>query len=381
MINGYVFYEDGSECKNPLINITNLNSGAEWQVETNESSNYYQLVLVNGTDVNASEMLLFDVKSHDESQLNITPRNVTSEDINRGGIFDFNITLEVPHVLSFFDTGKPANPYPSIFGTHNGTITPYVTIYNVSTLYMYSCEGTGGHTEYVAFYYDPNRTEKITEGHWNGYTSDCHNVSFPAFTMFANHTYYYTIKTGSYPQIHHAPAVEAKGGMGIFNCTLFVDANGRSYTNWIPAIRLEGEKVNLVTVETNKTVYEQGEPVNITVRNGLNYGISIGFEGGCHGTVFRVQKFDNDTWTTLTTVCGYCLKCISDYFDPLSSKMYEWNQTVYADPANCGSLQQVLDGTYRIKIKYRYDNATEFSIYGAAYSNDFTITGGTGDST
>ena len=29
VIHGYVFYEDGSECKNPMINITNLNSSAE----------------------------------------------------------------------------------------------------------------------------------------------------------------------------------------------------------------------------------------------------------------------------------------------------------------------------------------------------------------
>ncbi|MCD6215394.1 MAG: hypothetical protein J7J46_10595, partial [Candidatus Desulfofervidus sp.] len=91
VIHGYVFYEDGSECKNPMINITNLNSGAEWQAETTPSSNYYQLVLVNGTDVNASDMLLFDVKSHDESQLNIASHKVTSEDTNRGGVFDFNI--------------------------------------------------------------------------------------------------------------------------------------------------------------------------------------------------------------------------------------------------------------------------------------------------
>jgi len=46
VIYGYIFYDDGSECKNPMINITNLNSGAKWQAETNESSNYYQLVLV-----------------------------------------------------------------------------------------------------------------------------------------------------------------------------------------------------------------------------------------------------------------------------------------------------------------------------------------------
>ena len=283
VIYGYVFYEDGSECKNPMINITNLNSGAEWQAETNECSNYYQLVLVNETGVNASEMLQFEVKNHDESQLNITSHKVTLEEINNGGIFNFNITLEAPEAPTAltFDTGKPANPYPSISGTHNGTITPYVTIYNVSKLYTYPCPGTGGHTEYVAFYHDPNRTEKITEGHWNGYASDWHNVSFSPFTMLANHTYYYTIKTGSYPQIHHAPVVEAKGGMGIINCTSFVDANGRSYTNWIPAIRLVGEIEILdliVSVTTDKQEYCTGEPVNVKIsltNNGLDTGLSF----------------------------------------------------------------------------------------------------------
>ena len=195
---------------------------------------------------------------------------VTSEDINRGGIFDPNITLEaqeVPTALTF-DTGKTANPYPSISGTHNGSITPYETIYNVSTLYTYPCPGTGGHTEYVAFYYDPNRTEKITEGHWNGYDSDWYNISFSSFTMLANHTYYYTLKTGSYPQIHHAPVVEAEEERGIINCTSFVDANGRSYTNWIPAIRLIGESANSAEVqdENPKLAFSSHyNPTNVSV--------------------------------------------------------------------------------------------------------------------
>lgn len=246
VIHGYVFYDDGSECKNPLINITNLNSGAKWQAETNHSSNYYQLVLANGTSVNASETLLFAVKSHDGNQSNITHRTVTSGDINNGGIFDLNITLEAPpEVPLVFDTGEPVNPYPSISGTHNGTITPYVTIYSVSTLYTYSCPGTGGHTEHVAFYY-PNGTKKIAEGHWNGYTGDWHNITIsPAFTMQANHTYYYAVRTGSYPQIHHTDELPAEEEMGIINCTSFVDANGRSYNNWIPTIRLEGKLMEL----------------------------------------------------------------------------------------------------------------------------------------
>ena len=198
---------------------------------------------------------------------------VTSEDINRGnrgGIFDPNITLEaqeVPTALTF-DTGKTANPYLSISGTHNGSITPYETIYNVSTLYTYPCPGTGGHTEYVAFYYDPNRTEKITEGHWNGYDSDWYNISFSSFTMLANHTYYYTLKTGSYPQIHHAPVVEAEEERGIINCTSFVDANGRSYTNWIPAIRLIGESANSAEVqdENPKLAFSSHyNPTNVSV--------------------------------------------------------------------------------------------------------------------
>jgi len=159
-------------------------------------------------------------------------------------------------------------------------------------------------------------------------------------------------------------------------CSEVADVSGDGVVTSLDALMIlqeAGQKENLVTVETDKMVYEQGEPVNITVRNGLNYEIRIGLETGCHGTVYHVQRFDNDTWTNLTTVCGYCLMAILDDINPMSSKMYDWNQTVYADQADCGSLHQVPEGTYRIKIRYRYYNATEFSIYGEAYSDDFTI--------
>jgi len=52
-----------------------------------------------------------------------------------------------------------------------------------------------------------------------------------------NETYNYTIRTGSYPQIHHTDALPTANGW--INCTNFTDANGRIYTDWIPAIRLE----------------------------------------------------------------------------------------------------------------------------------------------
>jgi len=236
LIYGWVNYSTGEPVNNPNVTITNLNTSEAFDAETNESSNYYQ-VLISSWNVSTDYVLHFNVSGNGNvAEFN---RSMMQEDIHNGGIFDFNITLEVPQVLPVFDTGEPDNPYPSISGTHNGTITPYVTIYNVSKLYTYPCGGTGGHTEYVAFYDEGG--EQIANASWEGYLSDYHNISFDTpFDLHAGVVYTYEIRTGSYPQIHHADELPAEEGMGIINCTSFVDANGRSYTNWIPAIRLEG---------------------------------------------------------------------------------------------------------------------------------------------
>jgi len=131
-----------------------------------------------------------------------------------------------------FDTEAPANPYPAISGTHNGTITPSYNL-SVSKLYTYPCTGTGGHTEYARIW---NSTLDVNAT-WNGYVGDWHNISFnKSFTLVANETYNYSICTGSYPQIHHTPTLPTENGW--INCTKFTDANGRKYNNWIPAIRL-----------------------------------------------------------------------------------------------------------------------------------------------
>jgi len=139
------------------------------------------------------------------------------------------IAVYTPTVV--FDTGAPANPYPSLFGTHDGTIKPNQTII-MSKLYTYPCVGTGGHTEYVRIWgngIDMNAT-------WGGYSGDWHNITFDSFTLEAGKTYNYTIRTGSYPQIHHTDALKTANGW--INCTQFTDANGKIYYDWIPAIRL-----------------------------------------------------------------------------------------------------------------------------------------------
>ncbi|RJS73941.1 hypothetical protein CW714_02375, partial [Methanophagales archaeon] len=125
-----------------------------------------------------------------------------------------------------FDTGP--GTYPSISGTHNGTIIPIHDI-NISKLYTYPCPGTGGHTEYARIW---NETWNATAT-WEGYASDWHNITFDKpVVLLSNKTYNYTIRTGSYPQIHHNRTLTVPDGE--ITCTKFTDANGKVYYDWIP---------------------------------------------------------------------------------------------------------------------------------------------------
>ena len=232
LIYGYVFYGNDtySACNGPVVNITNLNTGEKWQAETNTAYNYYQLVFADGIDVNVGEILRFDATSPDGNKSNTTNHTVTLEEINNGGIFNFNITLK-PNI---FDTG--GGTYPSIMGVHRGNFIPKRNI-TIHQMYTYPCKGTGGHSEYVAFY-DENG-EEIANASWKGYQEgDYQNIRFE-FPFILHHgvVYSYEIRTGSYPQIIHHPSYE--NDYGIMTCTGFTDANGRGHNDWIPAIRLE----------------------------------------------------------------------------------------------------------------------------------------------
>jgi PKD repeat protein len=141
-----------------------------------------------------------------------------------------SMTIAVSEKL-VFDTGP--GTYPSIFGTHNGTIKPNHTVI-ATKLYTYPCAGTGGHTEYAKIW---NETWDGVEAYWTGYTGDWHNISFNTmFTLYANETYNYTIRTDSYSQIIHETPFNATGGT--ITCDKFIDANGKIYYDWIPAITL-----------------------------------------------------------------------------------------------------------------------------------------------
>ncbi|KAF5432197.1 glucans biosynthesis protein [Candidatus Methanophagaceae archaeon] len=152
--------------------------------------------------------------------------------INSKGDIGWDIADTIINHISGFDTGN--GTYPSIFGIHNGKIIPSHNIF-VSKMYTYPCGGTGGLSKYVKFW---NETWDGVEACWTGYQGDWHNITFnESFTLKEGITYYYTIRTGSYPQIHHNKTLNIQNGM--ITCTEFVDTNGKKYDDWIPAIRLE----------------------------------------------------------------------------------------------------------------------------------------------
>ena len=172
-------------------------------------------------------------KAGDFSTLNISV--ITLKD-NNGASIPYSVRNGSAIIQSVhsFDTKRPRNPYPSIAGCFNGTITPNRTII-ATKLYTYPCEGTGGHTEHALIW---NETW-CAEASWKGYGDDWMNISFNRTVILMPYeTYNIMMKTGSYPQIHHTNELETD--VGKIRCVEFVDVNGRRYKDWIPAFKLYG---------------------------------------------------------------------------------------------------------------------------------------------
>lgn len=134
--------------------------------------------------------------------------------------------LDLPYLYKSIYGSKPASVSIENFNSPSHDV-------NVSRMHTYPCAGTGWHTECIGLY---NETSAFNAT-WNGYKSDYHNITFPhLFTLLADRTYNYTIKTGSYPQIIHEHVVGGK-----ITCTEFIDANGRRYDDWIPCTLLSSQ--------------------------------------------------------------------------------------------------------------------------------------------
>jgi hypothetical protein len=135
VISGIVLYGNGSECNNSTVNIANLNTSGAWVAETNDSSNYYQMVL-DSDNVSVNNTLQFNAISPDESQSSVTEHVVTQDELDNGG-FVYNITLGIVSVT--------ANGIP-LADAGNDTYEGNITAENASGTYNVTVVATDNST-------------------------------------------------------------------------------------------------------------------------------------------------------------------------------------------------------------------------------------------
>ena len=129
-ITGYVHFSDGSACLDPIVTITNLNTGAVLPVMTLPSSNYYQAkpaLLQN--EISIGNVLEF--KASDGTESIIIEHCISASDLNSGALY-LNITLGTANTATGSGVGDP--PLPQAPTTSPGTVTPTSTSTPISTL-------------------------------------------------------------------------------------------------------------------------------------------------------------------------------------------------------------------------------------------------------
>ena len=110
MTHGYIWNENGNPCNNPVVTVINLNTSTEWSAETNAGYNYYQLVLKNSSEVKGGDTLRIiacEELGNNESNCNVSDHVVTADEINAGGVFNVNLTLNHYCLNYEYEPGYP----------------------------------------------------------------------------------------------------------------------------------------------------------------------------------------------------------------------------------------------------------------------------------
>jgi len=186
---GYVFYENGTACNGPVVNVTNTNTGNEWSAETYGDSHHYELIL-DSSDKSVGDVLRFNATDAAATQKNVTDYTITQAELDDGGIFGLNLTLhpvgeevddvttadipvsgtvtndhtythtsndEYEAIEEVESKGKPANRYSLL--EHKWTID--VTGGNVVTFYLEAHHSPSSDGDHFIFAYSTNDVDYI----------------------------------------------------------------------------------------------------------------------------------------------------------------------------------------------------------------------------
>jgi len=224
-LSGRVYDNIGNPLSDVKIVLTNECTSAQLHVQTNKWGEYQQDAYNLPKGYKNGDTIHYCVRFKSYKL-----EETATIDISKGGT---KLNFVFPFSLGFI---TPKGTYPSIAGTHRGTITPTTNI-TVSHIEIRACEGTGGCIKYAKVWGETFDAKAV----WVGYNKEYHILEFIApFALETDKTYKYEIQTGSYPQIIHLSELEVPAG--VITCDSFIDVNGKVYKEGIPSIWI-GEKI------------------------------------------------------------------------------------------------------------------------------------------
>jgi len=141
LLQGQCYYPDMNPADTITVEVTNLDTGEEWQAST--ENNQYSLIMYPGSNLNEGDTLQIIARDNDES-VNITMHTVTAEEISAGGA-TVDLIVDVhyrdlkmfPYYLSTVDTGASTMKAMLDYLMWNSTVNPLgpPSVYNEQTLY------------------------------------------------------------------------------------------------------------------------------------------------------------------------------------------------------------------------------------------------------
>ena len=96
-IYGFAYDNESTPVCNLDVTVTNLNTSEVFTAETNASSNFYQLVLNNSSEVqegNTLRLIAVNESATGYHIINVTNYKITAPELNAGGIFNLNLTVD-----------------------------------------------------------------------------------------------------------------------------------------------------------------------------------------------------------------------------------------------------------------------------------------------